>query len=400
MTPSFFTDTTNKNAQVKREILRLCIEHDSCSIAEFSKALNISVPTITKLISELMDDNFIKDEGKVGTSGGRRPSVYGLNPAAGYFVGVDIARHHFHVAVSDFKGNIRNYIQDIEFVLEANEVSFRNICRMVKDTVTKCGIPWIKVLGVGVSLSGRVNPEKGYSLSYFVSDDIPLKSIFQKEFNVAVNIENDSRAMAYGEYMSMGENADKNMIFINLSWGLGMGIIADGKLYYGKSGYSGELGHFPVLNNDIICRCGKVGCLETEASGSALHRIMIEAIESGHSSSLLKIYKEKGDIELGEILQAVEDGDVLAIEAIGRIGDTLGRGIAGVLNVFNPGLLVIGGRLIVGKDYLLLPIKTAVNRLSLNRVSSDTTIVLSSLDRKAASVGNCLLTRDKVLGLL
>lgn len=364
MTPTFFSDTSSKNAQIKRKILRLCIEKQTCSIADFSHAFGISVPTITKLVGELIDDNFLKDEGKVGTSGGRRPSVYGLNPDAGYFVGLDIARHHFHIAVSDFKGELCFFVQDIEFVLEANEMSFRTICRMVKDEVVKCGIPWIKVLGVGVSLSGRVNPEKGYSLSYFVSEDIPLKNIFQKEFNVAVNIENDSRAMAYGEYMQMGANADKNIIFINLSWGLGMGIILDGKLYYGKSGYSGELGHFPALDNDIICRCGKVGCLETGASGSALHRIMVEALQKGQSSSLKASFQEKGDIELDEILKSIEEGDVLAIDSIGHIGDTLGRGIAGVLNIFNPGLVVIGGRLIVGKDYLLYPIKTAVNRLS------------------------------------
>ena len=219
MLPSFLGETSNKNSTIKREILRLCITHNNYSIADFSRALGISVPTITKLISELIDDNFIQDEGKVGTSGGRRPSVFGLNPEAGYFVGVDIARHHFHVAISNFKGDIINFIQDIEFVLEANELSFRTICRMVKDEVTKSGIPWIKVLGLGVSLSGRVNPEKGYSLSYFVSDDIPLKSIFEKEFKLPVNIENDSRAMAYGEYMNLGSEADPNMIFINLSWG-------------------------------------------------------------------------------------------------------------------------------------------------------------------------------------
>jgi len=399
MTPSFLNDTTSKNSTIKREVLRLCIAHNNYSIADFSRSLGVSVPTITKLITELKNDNFLQDEGKAGTSGGRRPSVYGLNPKAGYFVGVDVARHHFHIAISDFKGEMIKFIQDIEFVLEANEMSFRTICKMVKDEVTKSGIPWIKVLGVGVSLSGRVNPEQGYSLTYFVSDDIPLRSIFQKEFQVPVNIENDSRAMAYGEYMNLGAKADPNMIFINISWGLGMGIIANGRLYYGKSGYSGEIGHFPALNNDIICRCGKVGCLETGASGSALHRMIVSQLRSGHSSSLLEGFKQKGDVELDEILKAVEEGDVLAINGIGKVGDTLGRGIAGILNVFNPGLVVIGGRLIVGKDHLLLPIKTAVNRLSLSRVSSDTSIILSRLDRKAAAVGDYLLSRDKVLGL-
>ena len=206
--------------------------------------------------------------------------------------------------------------------------------------------------------------------------------------------------MADGEYMSLGKKADPDMIFINVSWGLGMGIIMDGRLYYGKSGYSGELGHFPVLDNDIICRCGKVGCLETGASGSALHRMIIEKLKKGQASTMAENYHKKGDVELDEILRAVEEGDVLAIDAIGQIGDTLGRGISGVLNVFNPGLVVIGGRLIVVKFYLMLPIKAAVNRLSLPRVSSYTCIVLSQLGRKAASVGDCLLSRSRVLGLM
>ncbi|MCQ2173096.1 MAG: ROK family protein [Bacteroidales bacterium] len=400
MPNNFLNDTTSKNSLIKREILRLCIDHTNFSIADFSKNLGISVPTITKLLGELIEEGFLQDLGKLGTSGGRRPSVFGLNPEAGYFVGVDVARHHFHIAVCDFKGELVKFIQDIEFVLEASQESFRNMCRMVKDEITGSGIPWFKVLGVGVSLSGRVNPEKGYSLTYSNNEDFPLKDLFQKEFNVPVTIENDSRAMTYGEYMTLGQKADKDMVFINLSWGLGMGMILDGKLYYGKSGYSGEIGHFPLLDNNVICRCGKVGCLETGASGSALHSMMVDMLKSGRQSSLSKSFSRKGDIELEEILQAIGDEDVLAIECIGKIGRTLGRGIAGVINIFNPGLVVIGGRLIVGKEYLLLPIKTEINKLSLHRVSSDSEIVLSELGRRAASVGDCLLSRSKILGLM
>ena len=400
MPSNFLNDTTSKNALIKREILRLCIDHTNFSIADFSKSLGISVPTITKLLGELIDEGFLQDLGKLGTSGGRRPSVFGLNPEAGYFVGVDVARHHFHIAVCDFKGELVKFIQDIEFVLEASQESFRNMCRMVKDEITGSGIPWFKVLGVGVSLSGRVNPEKGYSLTYSNNEDLPLKDLFQKEFNVPVTIENDSRAMTYGEYMTLGTKADKDMVFINLSWGLGMGMILDGRLYYGKSGYSGEIGHFPLLDNNVICRCGKVGCLETGASGSALHSMMVDMLKSGRQSSLSKSFSRKGDIELEEILQAIGDEDVLAIECIGKIGRTLGRGIAGVINILNHGLVVIGGRLIVGKEYLLLPIKTEINKLSLHRVSSDSEIVLSELGRRAASVGDCLLSRSKILGLM
>ena len=399
MTNSFLNDSSSKNAFIKRAILRLCISHEDSSISYFSKTLGISVPTITKLIGELIDEGFLLDEGKIGTSGGRRPSIYGLDPNAGFFVGIDIARHHFHIAVTDFKGNLLHYIEDIEFVLESNASSFREMCRMVKDHVIAVGIPWIKVLAAGVSLSGRVNPEQGYSLTYFVSDDLPLKDLFQRELNVPVSIENDSRALTYGEYMYLGKQADKDMIAINLSWGLGMGMILNGQLYYGKSGFSGEIGHFPLLDNNVMCRCGKIGCLETGASGFALRRMIVEKLKSGRRSSLSRIYKEHGDIELSEILQAVRDGDVLAIECIGEIGDTLGRGISGIINVFNPGLVIIGGRLIVGKDHLVLPIRTAVNKLSMERVASDTKIRLSTLGRKAIVLGNCLLARKKLLGI-
>lgn len=397
---TFLHDTTSKNSLIKRDILGFCIQNESFSISDLSKELNISVPTVTKLVGELKDEGFIKDEGKLGTSGGRKPSIYGLDPDAGYFLGIDVARHHFHIAVTNFKGELIHFIQDIEFVLQANQESFQAMGRLIKDEVMRIGIPWIKVLGCGISLSGRVNPEKGYSLTYFVSEDIPLTDQFQKELQIPVNIENDSRAMAYGEYMSLGNKADKNMIFINLSWGLGMGMILDGQLYYGKSGFSGEIGHFPLLTNDIICRCGKVGCLETGASGTALHRMIVEKLKIGRTSSMSATFEKKGEIELEEILKAIKEEDVLAIESIGEIGDTLGRGIAGIINIFNPGLVVIGGRLIVGKDYLLLPIRTAINKYSLSRVSSDTKIVLSTLDRKAAGIGNCLLSRSKLLGLM
>lgn len=400
MASSFLSDQTSKSSGIKRDILRLCIQHSNYSIADFSKQLGISVPTITKLISELISEGFLQDEGKIGTSGGRRPIIYGLNPDAGYFVGVDVARHHFHMAVCNFRGEVVHFIQDIEFVLEASEESFKNMCILIREEVTGIGVHWDKILGVGVSLSGRVNPEKGYSLTYFVSEDIPLTAAFTKELGVPVSIENDSRAMTYGEYMSLGKDNDKNFIFINLGWGLGMGMILDGHLYYGKSGFSGEIGHFPLLDNDIICRCGKVGCLETGASGSALHRMMTEKLMTGRKSSLSSLFETNGDIELKDILQAIREEDVLAIECIGEIGETLGRGIAGIINIFNPGLVVVGGRLIVGKDYLRLPIKTAVNRLSLSRVNSDTKIKLSKLGNKAASVGNCMLSRAKVLGLM
>ena len=291
MNTDFLSERSDKLSPAMRGALSQCIENGSSSIADFSRVLNISVPTATKIVSDLIDAGFLLEEGKLGTAGGRKPSIYGLNPAAGYFLGVDVARQHFHIAVTDFRGNEVLFIQDIEFVLEANAQSFHNMCELIKAEVTRAGIPWPKILGAGISLSGRVNPEKGYSFSYFLSDELPIKDQFQKELQLPISIENDSSAMTYGEYLTLGADSDPNMIFMNVSFGLGMGVIANGRLYYGRSGFSGEIGHFPLLNNDVLCRCGKVGCLETGASGLALQRIITEKLKSGRRSSLSPTYK-------------------------------------------------------------------------------------------------------------
>ena len=401
MAKSFLEDPTSKSSVLKRQIMGLYLQNDCYSIAEISDEIGTSIPTSTKLVQELLAEGFLQDLGKQGTSGGRRPSIFGLNPNAGFFVGVDVARQHLHVAITDFKGNLVSFVQDIEFVLQSNADSFKEICSIVKRVVAEQGINWDKVLGVGVSLSGRVNPEEGYSLTYFVRDDLPLKAIFQNELKVPVNIENDSRAMTFGEYLYDDQaRSESNMLFINLSWGLGMGMILDGRLYYGKSGFSGEIGHFPLLDNDKICRCGKIGCLETGASGSALYHIILDELAAGRASCLSAKYRAGEEIGLEDILNAIKAEDVLGIDAIGKVGEALGRGIAGLINIFNPGLVVIGGRLIVGGDYLMFPIRTAVKKQSLNKVSSDTVIRFSALGRKAAGIGDCLIARSKFLGLM
>lgn len=396
----FLHGIDGKNGLLKKKILGLCITDGDFSIADLSKELNTSIPTITKLLSELMEDGFIEDLGKQGTSGGRKPNIYGLSSSAGYLLGADIRRHHINLAVTDFKGNIIAYLEDIPFVLESSEESFRKLCVLLLSQVEKLGIDKEKVLAYGINLTGRVNHDTGICFSYFIGDERPLDQTLEEFLGKAVYIDNDSRAMAYGEYISGAGNNEKNMLFINLSWGLGMGMILDGKLSYGKSGFSGEIGHFPFKDNDIMCRCGKIGCLETVASGFAIHRFFMEKLKEGRTSILRGKFDKGEEISLDEIIDALEDEDMLAIEAIESTGHELGRAIAGLINIFNPELVVIGGRLTVAKDYLMLPIMSAINKYSLIVVSKDTSIKFSKLGTKGGALGACMLSRSKLLGLV
>lgn len=400
MSNSFLGRIDGKNSVLKKQILKLCINEGDYSLADLSKELNTSIPTITKLVGELIEDGFVKEVGKVDTNGGRRPSVYGLNPSAGYFVGVDIRRKYFNYAVTDFKGTLIDFHEKVDFAVQNSEESFRELCRCLKPLLEESGVDSEKVLAYGFNLTGRVNNETGYCFTYFLGEDKPIASVLEDEMGKPVFVDNDSRAMTYGEYICGVANDEKNMLFINISWGLGMGMIMDGKLSYGKSGFSGEVGHFTLLNNNQVCHCGKTGCLETGASGLAIYRIFMEKLQAGRNSILSAKHNKGEKIHIEEIIDAVQEEDVLAIEVIEEIGTTLGMAIAGLINIFNPELIVLGGNVAETKEYLLLPVRSAIQKHSLNIINSDTTIKFSKLGDKAGTIGSCMLSRSKLLGLL
>ena len=400
MRTTFLDKKDNKNSILKKTILRLCIQSGEYSIAALSEQINTSVPTVTKLIGELMDEGFMIELGKSGTSGGRRPSIYGLTPEAGYFIGLDIRHSHASIAVTDFKGGLLQFQDNIPFVLEIDEACLHTISKNIRNFFVEHDLEWNRVLGMGISVAGRVNPKTGYSNLYSFDPERPINKILSEDLDIPVVIENDSRAMTYGEYISGVVKKEKNVLFVNVSWGLGMGMILDVRLYYGTSGYSGEFGHFPLLNNDQICRCGKVGCLETGASGSALVRMISEQLQAGRASSLSRTFTEQGKVNLNDIFTAIPEEDILTIETIEKIGGNLGRGLAGLINVFNPQLVVLGGKMAMAGDYLLLSVRSAVKRHAQTIANQDTAIKFSKLRNQAAPIGDCMLSRSHLLGII
>ena len=394
-----FINCDRKNDILKRNIIQLCINEEDNSIAEISKQLNCSVPTVTKLINELIEDGLLVEKGKQDTNGGRRPIIYGLDQNAGFFVGVEIRRSHISMAFMQFNGSMYDYIEDIPFQLENTSDSLQNLCNIVSGQCQAMGIEGEKIIAYGFNLTGRVNTASGYSYSFYLGEDHPITDKLQDILGSPVFIENDSRAMTYAEYMSCYSNV-RNMLFLNLTWGLGMGMIVNGQLVSGKSGFSGEIGHFPMLDNNQICQCGKIGCLETAASGFALQRIMIEKMDAGYPCILSKKHESGEIISLEDIIDAIHEEDMLAIESLEEVGTVLGRAIAGLINIFNPEQVVIGGTLSLAKEYLLIPVKGAINKYSLNLVNRDTQVSVSKLGKKAGPLGACLLSRSKILNLI
>ena len=394
-----FLDSLLKSryAAEKKTILALCEKGETFSLADLARELGTSIPKITRIVGEMEQAGVLSDWGKQESAAGRRPSLYGLNPGAGVFVGVEVGQKEIALAVTDFTGRIIQFQDGIAYTLTGTEESVLGLCACVKKQLRKYHLDPVPVRGVGVNLTGRVNHRTGYSYSYYISEEKPIRDILEEGFGWPVFIENDSRGMAFGEYMSGIAGDARTVLFLNVGWGLGMGMVLDGKLFAGKSGFSGEIGHFPLLDNHQICRCGKVGCLETGASGLALHRLIGEQLAKGHPSILSAAYAGGREITLNDILDAVEKEDVTAIECVEQVGSTLGRAVAGLINLFNPDVVVIGGRLCVTEQYLMPPLLGAVNRLSLNLVSNDTVIKVSRLGNKAGAVGASLLAKHRLL---
>jgi len=395
----FLSDDSTKNTASKKRIIKYLIISGDSSIADLSKEIELSVPTVTKLVMELLEDGYILDSGKQNTSGGRKPNIYGINPASGYFVGVDVNRKRVMLATVDFNGKLIDEDVNIPYDLKNTPESLDALCDIINSYIDNLSINRDKILQIGVNMTGRVNTSTGYSFSFFCFDEEPLSQIMEKKIGIPVTLENDSRAMAYGEYMAGIVQGEKNVLFVNVNWGLGSGLILDGKLYYGKSGFSGEFGHISAFDNEIICGCGKKGCLETEASGFAVQRILMERYKQGSTTILSDKIKEKGEVSLNDFVDAVLKEDVLAIEIVEQIGLHLGRWIAGLINIFNPELVVIGGPLSLTNDYIRLPIKSSVRKYSLNLVNKDTNLVISKLGTRAGLIGACLLSRSKMLGI-
>lgn len=390
---------SSKNGALKKKIIQSLILSGNTSIADLAKEMELSIPTVTKLVSELLEDGYLLDIGKQNTNGGRKPNMYGLNPESGYFIGVDVQRKKLMLATIDFCGNIIDH-EEVFYELENKPAALDVLCDTINMYIDNLSVPRDKILQVGVNIGGRVNTQSGYSYSYFYFDERPLSQIIGERIGVSVSIENDSRAMIYGEYISGVIHGEKNILFVNMNWGLGLGIMIDGKLYYGKSGFSGEFGHVSAFDNEIICWCGKKGCLETEVSGYAIHRMLLERIRQGSSSVLENKVKEDGDISLADIVEAIRMEDVLTIEIVEEVGMLLGRWLAGLINLFNPDLVILGGPLSLAQDYLRLPVKSAMKKYSLNLVNQDTELKISQLGERAGLIGACMLTRSRVLDLV
>ena len=391
----------NKKSSVQGRILEQFVSQGTFTIPEMSKAVGVSLPTATSAINELIKAGLVREVGKKDISSGRIPMAYDLVPNAGYFVGVNPEMDCLALAASDFCGNLITEKVRVPYTYENTPENLEQVAKIINDFIATLPFAKEEILQICVNIAERVNPFEGNAYNMFTFLEESLTSKLTKLIQIPVCIENDTRSMTFAEFIKGRSKGLKNVIFANVCWGLAIGIIIDGKLYYGKSGYSGEFGHMTAYNNNIICHCGKIGCIETEVSGRALKRKLTEKILNGKTSILSdKVLNKKEELTMQDLLDAIAKEDVLSLATLQNIADELGKQLAGVINIFNPEMLVIGGEMSVTGDYLTLPVRMGIKKFSLNIMNEDSQIVTSSLKGLAGITGACLMARYRLLNKL
>ncbi|MBR2452115.1 MAG: ROK family protein [Rikenellaceae bacterium] len=390
---------THKNNIIKRNIVAYMAVNGCSTLAELTQKLHVSVPTMTKLVHELVEEELVVENGKIETTGGRRPNVFGLTNSAIYFAGVNIGRDSIQFVLTDVQNNTIVELDNHEFVLNDSDKCLRQICEMIDNFLNTCGIERSKILGIGVCIAGRVNPDTGRSYMYFTSSDKSLRETIEEYTSVRTLVENDTRARCYAEYCNDNQQGGHNLLYLHLGRGVAIGIVTNGKLYYGKSGFAGEFGHTPFFDNEIICACGKKGCLETEVSGMAIEQKIVHRIEQGVNTILREKYDAGQMIHIDDVVNAAKKDDTLSIELIEEAGEKVGKSIAFLINIFNPETVIIGGNLSKAGEFLMLPLKSATNKFSLNLVYKDTKFRFSQMSENAGALGAAMLIRNRIIGV-
>lgn len=390
-------------AAIRKTAMCHIMTNGSFVISDITKDTGYSATTAAKYISHLVDTGILSEiEKSQSHIKGRKSVRYGITAKDHYFLGIDISAFELTLGLMDMTGKMTHVKRYKDICLTNSYETLDLIQECIKLFIGEIdGIDFSMILGANMNLPGRVNSHKGTSASIFNFEETatsPLAEVLTSRFGMPVYVENDTKAMTYGEYMSKLNHSYKNICFVNVDWGLGMGMIIEGKLYYGKNGYSGEFGHVTTYNNNILCHCGKKGCIETEVSGRAIARKLTERIIQGETSILSSKVYAKSEITTTDLLKAVKAEDALCIELMSTAGMELGRQLSGIMNIFSPDAIIIGGALSgIESYYFLQYVRLAIRQYSLKLICHDVPVIASELGDDAAITGACMIARSKIL---
>ncbi len=382
----------------KKKIVRALYLNDSLGLSDLMKRLKLSAPTVQNLLDELIVEDIVHQTGTGSSKGGRRPNLYRLMRNAFYVLSIDIRNYSTRLALFDSANKKATPIKIITLELKNDIPIVNHIYKCAQDIIKESSIDESRIIGVGIDMPGLIESEKGINYT-ILNFDKPLGNLFSELLKKPVIIENDAKAKALAEFRFGKAIGKKNVLVLHIGWGIGMGMVLNGKPYKGARGFSGEFAHIPMADErGYLCHCGKRGCLETVASGATLTRLAVQAIEKGEMTLISKMAHNKtNNITPELILNAAQNGDQFAIGILSKIGFELGKGISSLVQILNPEMIILGVPLSRAGSYLTTSIEQALQQYTFAIIREQIELTISELGENASLLGNVINVMESLI---
>jgi len=365
------------------------INRSTISQADISRITRLNKSTVSSIVFELLEANLLEEEFVQDNNVGRNPVQLSLKLNS-YFVGaINFDTNIIRIAILDIDGKISVQKEFVPSKITPEECVKESMSKLAL-LKKQLGIEFLE--GIGVTISGLIDPKTGYVLvaSNLGWKEVNLGDLFRKYQNGSkiIRFENDAEASALAElWFGSGEITQyANFVFLSVGAGIGSGIVINRKVIEGVSYAAGEFGHITIFENGKRCVCGGEGCWEAYASDRATGKRYLE----------MKNIKEydKAFFKIQDVLNAAQNGDELAINALKETGKFLGIGIANVIKALDPPAIVIGGRILQSWDLIYPEIMEGLSKRSFFGLEKQVKILPSSLTERPRLLGAATLALE------
>jgi glucokinase-like ROK family protein len=383
------------------QVLDALQRQSAVSRTDISNITNWSRPKVTTIVEKMIDRGLLVEVGEGDSQGGRRPRLLSLNSQLGYVIGIDIGATSIDLAVADVNAQVLLRDSSPADVRNEPALFLGEVNHRLLNLLDKQGLCPEQILGVGIGVPGPMDVARGTLVAPPLMpawDNFPIRSFFNRLFPSAfVSVDNDVNIMALGELRAGAGKGIDNFLFVKVGTGIGAGIICHGLVHRGSTGSAGDIGHIRADQKGPTCRCGNVGCLEMMAAGPAIARRSLEAAKNDSSAILArKLEVNGGTLRSEDVGVAAREGDRASIEIIQSSGQMIGDVLAGLVNFFNPSLILIGGGVSNIGNQLLASIRQAVLRRSTALATRELVISYSPMGTEAGVSGAIHLALDNL----
>jgi glucokinase len=363
------------------------------------KLTSLRKSTISQLTRELIAEEKLIETGLSDNPLGRKQILLQLNHKFGFMIGLEFDDEIVTAGVIDLQPAVTYVISEKADISHGQQGLIQQLISAVRRVVAASRLPLNQLLGIGIADPGLVDSRRGITMSSSTIEfwnHVPLKEIFQKEFNVTTVVESKTRAKAIAERMLGVAEKPANMIYIDYGTGIGAGIVVDGQLLYGQNCGVGEVGHTNIVKSGATCKCGSSGCLEAHAGANAVENRIRKALADGVVSQILAMAQQDASrISVWLVFETARAGDKACWNIVAEVAEDIGIAVANLVNLFNPAMIIFDQRLNVLGDEFLNIIGRVIKSKALAESSTELVQRFAVLGREAGLLGVGLQVLDQ-----